>query len=71
MRRKNLTHNIFIVNGLRTPIGSPFKSLKKFTPVELGGYVIKSLIRQVKVPKAHVGEVILGNVVSAGLGQNK
>ncbi len=62
--------NVFIIDGLRTPIGGVGQSLKEVSPIDLGAAVIKALIKKNKVKKSLVGEVIIGNVVSAGLGQN-
>lgn len=61
---------IFIVDGLRTPIGSLYKSLKKFKAAELAAFVMTALIKQNNIDSDNIDEVILGNVVSAGLGQN-
>lgn len=68
--KQQLKNNVFIVEALRTAVSSPFKNLKKFTPPELAGHVIRGLIRRSKVKRKDIDEVYLGNVVSAGLGQN-
>ena len=68
--KNQLKNNVFIIDGYRTAVGSPFKSLKKFTPPELAGTVIRGLLRKSKVKKKEIDEVIVGNVVGAGLGQN-
>jgi acetyl-CoA C-acetyltransferase len=60
---------VFIVGGARTPIGSFLGSLKDFKASELGGIVIKEALRRAGLSGEDVGEVIMGNVVSAGLGQ--
>ncbi|MFQ5951886.1 MAG: thiolase family protein [Candidatus Omnitrophota bacterium] len=62
--------DVFIVDGLRTPIGGLGKSLKSVSAVDLAGIVIKALLKKHKIKKDSVDEVILGNAVSAGLGQN-
>lgn len=67
---QSLKNNVFILDAQRTAVGSPFKSLKTFTPAELAGSVIKSLLRRTKVQKKSIEEVYVGNVVSAGQGQN-
>ena len=66
----NMTPSIFILDSARTPIGSAFKSLKDFSAARLGAVVIESLLKRTKIPKKSVAEVIFGNVVCAGTGQN-
>ena len=68
--KHQLKHNVFIVDGLRTATGSPFKSLKKYSPAELAAAVIRSLLRKTKVKKKCIDEVLIANVVGAGQGQN-
>lgn len=70
MPKSSSSSSLVIVDGLRTAIGSPFKSLKNFSAVDLGAVVIKRLLNNNRVLPSRVGKVILGNVVSAGLGQN-
>ncbi len=62
--------SILILDGARTAIGSPFKSLKDFSAAQLGAVVIENILKRAKIPKRFIGEVIFGNVVSAGTGQN-
>lgn len=68
--KHQLKNNVYIVEGLRTAVGSPFKSLKKFTVPEMAGSVLRALLRKTKVKKNTIDEVFIGNVVGAGLGQN-
>lgn len=68
--KQQLKNNVFIIDAQRTAVGSPFKSLKQFTPADLAGRVIQSLLRRSKIKKKNIDEVFIGNVVSAGLGQN-
>jgi len=70
LEKNVLKRDIFLLDGVRTPIGSPFKSFNKLTAVDLATAVIKELLRRNKLRKSSVDEVILGNAVSAGLGQN-
>ncbi|MGE0267786.1 MAG: thiolase family protein [Candidatus Omnitrophota bacterium] len=70
MNESRLKEEIVIVDGLRTPIGSPYKSLKKFKAAELAAFVIQAVIKRNNINAGDIDEVILGNVVSAGLGQN-
>jgi acetyl-CoA C-acetyltransferase len=60
---------VFIVSGARTPIGSFLGALKNFKASDLGGFTIKEAIKRAGISGDDVGEVIMGNVVSAGLGQ--
>lgn len=59
-----------ILEALRTPIGKFMGALKPFTAVDLGALVVKALLDKNSVPAEQVEEIIMGNVVSAGLGQN-
>jgi acetyl-CoA C-acetyltransferase len=59
-----------ILGALRTPIGRFLGSLKSFTAVDLGVVTVKALLDKLALPSEHVEEIIMGNVVSAGLGQN-
>ncbi len=61
---------VFIVDGVRTAISSPYRSFKTLTADQLAARVIKEIVRRNKVKKISVSQVIFGNVVSAGLGQN-
>ena len=59
-----------IAGAVRTPIGRFLGSLKSLSAVDLGACVVKALIEKYHLPVAQVDEIIMGNVVSAGLGQN-
>jgi acetyl-CoA C-acetyltransferase len=60
-----------IVGAARTPIGKFGKTLRDFPPQKLGAIVIReALTRASGIKDTDVHEVIMGNVVSAGLGQN-
>jgi len=59
----------YIVSALRTPIGSFGGELSAFSAPQLGSEVIKALINNVGIQKDQYDEVIMGNVLSAGLGQ--
>ncbi|EMO8690887.1 TPA: acetyl-CoA C-acetyltransferase [Streptococcus pyogenes] len=62
--------NIVIVEALRTPIGAFGGSFKSVSAVELGTTVLKKILNKTQVKPEMVDEVILGNVLHAGLGQN-
>lgn len=70
MFNHKLTQSVFIINGARTIIGSPFKSLKNFTAAQLGAEVLREILNRNHIKKILVNEVILGNAVAAGIGQN-
>jgi len=59
-----------ILGALRTPIGKFLGALKAFTAVDLGVITVKDLLDKLALPSEQVDEIIMGNVVSAGLGQN-
>ncbi|OIN09149.1 acetyl-CoA C-acetyltransferase [Oceanisphaera psychrotolerans] len=62
--------DVVIVAATRTPIGSFQGSLAGLPAHQLGATVIRHLIEQTGVKPAEVDEVILGQVLSAGAGQN-
>lgn len=53
----------------RTPIGAFLGNLSSISAPELGSYVIKNIINESKIDKNFIDEVIMGNVITAGLGQ--
>jgi len=59
-----------IVSAVRTPIGKFMGSLSNHSATELGSLAIAASIARSGVDPARIEKVILGNVVSAGLGQN-
>ncbi len=59
-----------IVSGVRTPIGKFGGSLRDVPAVELGALVIKEAIKRAGIKPEDVDEVIMGQVVTAGCGQN-
>jgi len=59
-----------IVAAVRTPLGAFGGSLKDVSAVDLGSLVIKSAIERANLKPEQVDEVIMGNVLGAGLGQN-
>lgn len=62
--------DIVIVAAVRTALGNFGGSLAKVAAPELGATVIKALLAKTGVAADAVSEVILGNVLTAGLGQN-
>ncbi|AIF52636.1 acetyl-CoA C-acetyltransferase [Pelosinus sp. UFO1] len=61
---------VVIVSAVRTAIGSYNGSLAEVSAVELGALVIKEAIKRAEIDPVEVEEVIMGNVLQAGLGQN-
>jgi acetyl-CoA C-acetyltransferase len=59
-----------IVSAVRTPMGKFQGSLSPFSAVDLGACVVREAVRRAALDPAGVDEIIMGNVVSAGLGQN-
>ena len=61
--------NVVIVGASRTPMGGFHGELSQASATDLGGSAIKGAIDDAKVNLNDVNEVIMGNVLSAGLGQ--
>lgn len=61
--------DVFIVGAARTAIGNFLGTLKEFSAPELGGFAIREAIKRANCQGKDVDEVIMGNVVSAGVGQ--
>jgi acetyl-CoA C-acetyltransferase len=59
-----------IVSAVRTPTGKFLGALKSFTAPQLGALVVAEAVRRAGIDSAIVDECIVGNVVSAGLGQS-
>ena len=58
-----------IVSAVRTPTGRFLGALKGFSAPQLGALVVREAVRRAGVDPAAVDECVMGNVVSAGLGQ--
>jgi acetyl-CoA C-acetyltransferase len=61
--------DVFIVGAARTAIGSFLGALKNFKASDLGGMAIAEALRRARLTGENIDEVIMGNVVSAGMGQ--
>jgi acetyl-CoA C-acetyltransferase len=59
-----------IISAVRTPVGKFQGSLSDFTAPQLGAIVVREALKRIKLDCKQVDECIMGNVVSAGLGQN-
>ena len=66
----NKSNEVVIISAIRTPIGTYKGSLKKMRSDQLGSIVIKEILKQSKFSKDEIDEVILGQVLTAGAGQN-
>ena len=60
---------VYIISAARTPIGSFGGKLSGFSATQLGSFAIKGALEKANVDATEVQEVLMGNVVSAGLGQ--
>jgi acetyl-CoA C-acetyltransferase len=62
--------NVVIVAAARTPVGKFGGSLAKIPAADLGAIVIKEVLKRANVKPEQVDEVIMGQVLTAGVGQN-
>jgi acetyl-CoA C-acetyltransferase len=62
--------DVVIISGCRTPVGKFQGSLAEFSATQLGALVVREAVRRANIDPKNVDECIIGNVVSAGLGQN-
>ncbi|WP_347549763.1 acetyl-CoA C-acetyltransferase [Pseudalkalibacillus hwajinpoensis] len=65
-----MNRDVVIVSAVRTPLGSFNGSLKSISAPELGAMVITEAVKRAGLTVDQVEEVIMGNVLQAGLGQN-
>ncbi|HWQ95809.1 MAG TPA: acetyl-CoA C-acetyltransferase [Candidatus Methylomirabilis sp.] len=63
-------NNVVIVSATRTAVGKFGGSLKDFSPGQLGSVVLKDALQRANIEHNEVEEVIMGNVLCAGHGQN-
>lgn len=59
-----------IVSAVRTPTGKLLGALKGFTATQLGGLVVREAVHRSGISPTEIDEVIMGNVIQAGNGQN-
>jgi acetyl-CoA C-acetyltransferase len=62
--------DIVIVAAVRTPVGKFQGAFSDLSATQLGAIAVREVVKRAKVEPAQVDECIMGNVVSAGLGQN-
>lgn len=68
--RGKMMNEVVISSAVRTPIGNFMGKLSDFSAVELGSMVINEAIKRARIRKQDLDEVIMGNVLPCGLGQN-
>src|SRR6266702_2691486 len=61
---------VVIISGCRTPVGKFQGSLSDLSATQLGAIVVREAVKRAGIEPASVDECIMGNVMSAGLGQN-
>src|SRR5579871_5781562 len=62
--------DVVIISGVRTPIGKFQGALEPLSAPQLGAIAVREAVKRAKLAPEQVDECIMGNVVSAGLGQN-
>ncbi|VVB87409.1 3-ketoacyl-CoA thiolase [uncultured archaeon] len=65
-----MMRNVVIASACRTAVGKFGGSLKDLSPGQLGSVVLKDALKRAGVKSSEIDEVIMGNVLSAGHGQN-
>jgi acetyl-CoA C-acetyltransferase len=63
-------NQVVIISGCRTPVGKFQGSLSDLSATQLGAVVVREAVKRAGIEPAQVDECIMGNVISAGLGQN-
>src|SRR5574337_1189605 len=61
---------VVIISGVRIPVGKFQGSLSDFSATQLGAIVVREAVKRANLDPKQVDECIMGNVLSAGLGQN-
>jgi acetyl-CoA C-acetyltransferase len=64
------SNDVVIIAGCRTPIGKFQGSLSDMVAPQLGAVAVREAVKRANLQPQQVDECIMGNVVSAGLGQN-
>ncbi len=63
-------NEVVIVSAVRTATGRYGRSLLPFSATKLGAFAIQEAVKRAKIQPSEIQDVIMGNVISAGLGQN-
>ena len=61
---------VFLVSAVRTPIGRFLGALAPLSATQLGAIAVREAVKRAGIEPSLVEEVVMGNVVQAGLGQN-
>ena len=61
--------NAYIISGVRTPIGSFLGGFATLSATDLGGVVVENAVSKSGIAPDKIDEVIMGNVIGAGVGQ--
>src|SRR5271168_5040347 len=64
------SNDVVIIAGCRTPIGKFQGSLSDMTAPQIGAVAVREAVKRAHLDPAQVDECIMGNVISAGIGQN-
>ena len=64
------SNDVVIISACRIPVGKFQGSLSEFSAPQLGAITVREAVKRTGIDPAQVDECIMGNVVSAGLGQN-
>src|SRR5204862_4756757 len=62
--------DVVILSGCRTPVGKFQGSLSDLSAPQLGAIAVREAVKRAGIAPTEIDECIMGNVVSAGLGQN-
>jgi len=65
-----MAHEVVLLSAVRTAIGKFGGTLRHISAQQLGGIVIKEAVLRAGIRSNEVDEIIMGNVIAAGLGQN-
>ncbi|HEY6078950.1 MAG TPA: acetyl-CoA C-acyltransferase [Polyangiaceae bacterium] len=65
----DMVEPVYVVSAARTPIGSYLGALASIPAPRLGAAAIQGALERAQLESSHVGEVFMGNVLSAGIGQ--
>src|SRR4030043_2155724 len=69
-KEKVSMREVWITSAVRTAIGTFLGALSSFSATDLGALVLEEAVKRSKIQKGDVDEVIMGNVLPFGLGQN-
>lgn len=65
-----MSEEVVLMSGVRTAVGKFGRAFREVPAQQLGAMVIKEAVKRAGIQMQHVEEVIMGNAISAGLGQN-